>query len=199
MAPMDAGVAAVLGATVGALGTGGAAFVTGWWGARQAKLQISTQESQSRRQLRFTHLSERREPRSAAYAEYISQAQHVQRKFSELAPRVLVEQTDETHNMATTLESENKKLQELATRVCIEGPASIVEPAQRLKDVAGKCSIFCLVMHMETSELKRSGTAPTVVAQVAMELSDVIASFTESARTSLDEDISGHGSGESHL
>jgi hypothetical protein len=194
---MDAGMAAVLGAAVGALGTGGAAFTTGWWGAKQTRLQISTQDSQSRRQLRFSHLSERREPRSAAYVEYISQAQNLQRKFSELAPRIVITQTSETADMAAGLEEENRKLQELAARVCVEGPASIVEPAQRLKDVAGKCSMFCLVMHMENSELKRSGTAPTVVAQIAVELSSGISNFTESARISLDEDISGHGINES--
>ncbi|WP_327684450.1 hypothetical protein [Streptomyces sp. NBC_00467] len=188
---MDAGTAAILGAAVGALGTGGAALATGWWGARQARLQIESQESQNRRQLRFSHLSERREPRSVAYVEYISQAKKLQRAFSALAPQILGEQTAETSEEASELENENTKLQELAARVSVEGPASIVQPAAKLRETAGSCSFFCLVMHMPTSELKRSGQAPTVVAQLARDLDSMIAAFTEAARVSLDENISG--------
>ncbi|MFF8918591.1 hypothetical protein ACF08M_36125 [Streptomyces sp. NPDC015032] len=194
---MDAGIAAILGATVGALGTGGAAFATGWWGAKQARLQIATQETQSRRQLRFNHLSERREPRSVAYVALISQAQAAQRKYSTLAPQVLISQDSATAELADGLETENVKMQELAARVSIEGPASIVEPARKLKEAVGKCSFFCLVMHMENSELKRSGTAPAIAAQNAIELSQMIDLFTHASRLSLDEDISGLHTSES--
>jgi hypothetical protein len=71
---MDAGVAALLGAAVGALGTGGAAVVTGLLGRGQARTQ-----------LRAEHVRLLREPRRAAYVAFAQCFQEVHALHTEAA------------------------------------------------------------------------------------------------------------------
>jgi hypothetical protein len=69
---MDAGLAAVLGAAVGALGTGGAALLTGLLGRGQARTQ-----------LRAEHVRLLREPRRSAYVAFAQSFQEVQALHAE--------------------------------------------------------------------------------------------------------------------
>ncbi|MDN3026433.1 hypothetical protein [Streptomyces sp. S.PB5] len=71
---MDAGLAALLGAAVGALGTGGAAAVTGLLGRGQARTQ-----------LRAEHVRLLREPRRSAYVAFAQCFQEVHALHSEAA------------------------------------------------------------------------------------------------------------------
>ncbi|MFJ3671536.1 hypothetical protein ACIPSE_34245 [Streptomyces sp. NPDC090106] len=71
---MDAGLAALLGAAVGALGTGCAAVVTGFLGRGQVRTQ-----------LRAEHLRLLREPRRAAYVAFAQCFQEVHALHSEAA------------------------------------------------------------------------------------------------------------------
>ncbi|MET9051733.1 hypothetical protein ABZW50_11345 [Streptomyces bacillaris] len=72
---MDAGVAAVVGAAIGGGLAGLTAVGTGLFGLRQARLQLKHQESEAARQRRFESLTERRGPRSQAYAEFVAAGQ----------------------------------------------------------------------------------------------------------------------------
>jgi hypothetical protein len=130
---MDAGLAAVLGAAVGAIGSGGAAFATGWWAERQARRQVEGQQAIARDQVRFEHLKERREPRSAAYANYIAFVQNL-RSDCHRALRVLLEDDDETpaEEFGASLSSRRDELSALFARVCVEGPEKIIQPAATL-------------------------------------------------------------------
>ncbi|WP_371538349.1 hypothetical protein OG210_21790 [Streptomyces sp. NBC_00466] len=74
---MDAGVAAVLGAAIGGGLTGFTALGTGMFGLRTARLQLGSQESEAARQRRFESLTERRGPRSQAYAEFVAAGQEL--------------------------------------------------------------------------------------------------------------------------
>lgn len=70
---MDAGLAAILGAVVGACGTAVAAGVTGYFSRSQMKLQMAAQTRQSERQIRADHAAQLREPRRQAYADYAAE------------------------------------------------------------------------------------------------------------------------------
>jgi hypothetical protein len=70
---MDAGVAALVGAGVGAIGSGAAAFISGWFAGRQSQLQVASQAEATRLQVRANHLLQNREPRAHAYSAFLDQ------------------------------------------------------------------------------------------------------------------------------
>ncbi|WP_229911101.1 hypothetical protein [Streptomyces aurantiogriseus] len=74
---VDAGVAAVLGAAIGGGLAGLTAVGTSWFNLRVARLQHEAQETEAARQRRFEVLRERREPRSMAYSNFLSEGQEV--------------------------------------------------------------------------------------------------------------------------
>ncbi|MGW7085253.1 hypothetical protein ACWGH2_17420 [Streptomyces sp. NPDC054871] len=71
---MDAGLAAVLGAAVGACGTALAAGVAGFFSRTQTLLQLAAQQQQTERQIRAELATQLREPRRQAYASYAAEA-----------------------------------------------------------------------------------------------------------------------------
>ncbi|MBK3573160.1 hypothetical protein JHN63_04850 [Streptomyces sp. MBT65] len=75
--PVDAGVAAVVGAAIGGGLAGLTAVGTSWFGLRTTHLQVKFSESEAARQRRFESLQERRGPRSAAYADFIAAGQEL--------------------------------------------------------------------------------------------------------------------------
>lgn len=70
---MDAGVAALLGAGIGAIGSGAAAFISGWFAGRQSQIQATSQAETTRLQVRANHLLQNREPRAHAYSAFLDQ------------------------------------------------------------------------------------------------------------------------------
>ena len=116
---MDAGLAAVLGAAVGAVGTGLAALASGWLGARNVQQQIVAQFIQADHQRRFEHTRERREPRSQAYAELIAQTQSVGALITAMHHSQSYTQDD----VRAALEEIIKVLRARA-RVMVEGPGA---------------------------------------------------------------------------
>ncbi|MFE6158163.1 hypothetical protein ACFQ7F_04500 [Streptomyces sp. NPDC056486] len=174
---MDAGLAAVLGAAVGALGTGGAAVFTSWWTA-------TTQERQSHRQIRFEHLRERREPRSRAYAEVVAQVQKMGRQLDK------VEEPDRTRDQSLDgFPQELSRLADLCARVAVEGPASIADQAQRILEQArdafsaasGLLEVAADEIDEHEEELWRSRYA-------TMDLNTELGRFMDLARRALDDD-----------
>lgn len=131
---MDAGVAAVLGATVGALGTAIAAVTTGWIGARNVQQQVTAQLFQMAQQQRFEHVRDRRDPRSQAYADLIAQTQAVGHLIN-------VATRSETY----TVEGARDVIEETATllryraRVAVEGPGHVAEATDAVCEAATGC------------------------------------------------------------
>jgi hypothetical protein len=133
---MDAGLAALLGATVGAMGAGGAALLTGLWNTRVAKRQIAMQETNLHRQLRFDRLRECREPRSKAYSEFIAQIHQLLREFDEIngmPPTVLMS------TVLVALKTEMRTLYGCGSRLAVEGPQSVAASANSVVRQANAC------------------------------------------------------------
>ncbi|WP_330301839.1 MULTISPECIES: hypothetical protein [unclassified Streptomyces] len=131
---MDAGVAAVLGAAVGAFGTGAAALASGWLGARTAQQQIVAQHMQADQQRRFEHARDRREPRGQAYADLIAQTQ----KAGTLINVMNQVETYTTDSVREAMEQVTKLLR-CRARVAVEGPVAVAGSAEDLADAATYC------------------------------------------------------------
>ncbi|MER6692942.1 hypothetical protein [Streptomyces minutiscleroticus] len=71
---MDAALAGIIGAAVGACGTALAAGVNGYFTRSQTFLQIVGQQQQMERQIRADLAAQMREPRRQAYASYAAEA-----------------------------------------------------------------------------------------------------------------------------
>ncbi|MGW7083591.1 hypothetical protein ACWGH2_08840 [Streptomyces sp. NPDC054871] len=184
---MDAGLAAVLGAAVGALGTGGAAVFTSWWTA-------TTQERQSRRQIRFEHLRDRREPRSRAYAEVVAQVQ----KMGRLLDTVHDQERPDGRGF-DGFPQELARLADLCARVAVEGPAPIADSAQRILVQARVAfgAASDLLTAAETADANGEDGTDTVheaelwrSRETTMALHTELSRFMELAREALDD----HGS-----
>ncbi|MFH9248214.1 hypothetical protein ACH4LK_22635 [Streptomyces lydicus] len=140
---MDSGVAAIVGAVVGAVGTGLAASATGFWSARTAKMQIAAQEAQGRRQLAFDKAREWRDSRKSAYSAFAERAQQLGREVRYVAGvwRDLWEpQTFATLGQCAT------KVVESTFSVEIEGSIAAVEAAQEISAYAQKFQLFAIGM-----------------------------------------------------
>ncbi|MFJ1730192.1 hypothetical protein [Streptomyces sp. NPDC088254] len=126
---MDAGLAAVLGAAVGAIGSGGAAFATGLWAGRQTRWQVDGQQTIAREQVRFEHLKDRREPRSVAYSALIAFMQNLSTDAHAALHALLAEEDDKVREFEDSLTTRRTELNSVFARVCVEGPEGIVTPA----------------------------------------------------------------------
>ncbi|MFJ8139129.1 hypothetical protein [Streptomyces sp. NPDC096013] len=71
---MDAGLAGILGAAVGACGSAVVAGLTGFFSRSQMLLQLVAQQQQTERQIRADLATQLREPRRQAYANYAAEA-----------------------------------------------------------------------------------------------------------------------------
>ncbi|MEU1457618.1 hypothetical protein [Streptomyces avermitilis] len=120
---MDAGVAAVVGAAIGGGLAGLTAFGTGLFGLRQARLQLKHQESEAARQRRFESLTERRGPRSQAYAEFVAAGQDL--------IDALYGQEREFHEQFEGLWEAIRKRR---STVAIAGPDAVVKAAGEFAD-----------------------------------------------------------------
>ncbi|MER6160734.1 hypothetical protein ABT147_35250 [Streptomyces sp. NPDC001868] len=118
---MDPGTAAILGAAVGALGTGAAALASAWLGARAVRQQTAAQHLQADQQRQFEQARARREARSKAYADLIDLTQVV-------GTRVLEMNRSESYDedsVRRVLEQLGELLSRSA-RVQVEGPVSLI-------------------------------------------------------------------------
>ncbi|MGW0836585.1 hypothetical protein [Streptomyces prunicolor] len=131
---MDAGIAALLGAAVGAVGTGAAAVASGWLGARTAQQQIIAQHIQADQQRRFEHARDRREPRSQAYADLIAQTQKIGTLVNEMNGAETYA-TDDVHNVM----EETTKLLRCRARVAVEGPVKVADTTEGVIEAVTDC------------------------------------------------------------
>ena len=163
-APVDAGVAAVVGAAIGGGLAGLTAVGTGLFGLRQARLQLEHQESEAARQRRFEGLRERREPRSKAYADLLDAGQEILdllRSFSSM------------EDMAERIDNLYATARKRRAAVAVVGPEHAARAASDLiRTVA--------VMRNEVIHLRRFHAISDV--EIALEL------FTRAARIALEDD-----------
>ncbi|XVS66047.1 hypothetical protein ACQPYE_08340 [Actinosynnema sp. CA-299493] len=183
---MDAGLAAVLGATVGATGACSAALLTGLWNTRVAKRQVAMQETNLRRQLRFDHLRERREPRSKAYSEFIAQTHQLLREFDEIngmPPTVLMS------TVLVDLKVEMRTLYGCGSRVAVEGPQSVVASANSVVRQTNACyqEVRVLVANADTWTQDDDWKADSSRKASGL-LARGVDDFVEAARRALDDD-----------
>ncbi|MFG2469188.1 hypothetical protein ACGFXB_27540 [Streptomyces canus] len=135
---MDAGLAAVLGATVGAIGTGGAALATSLLNRSQARLQLLVEHE------RFL-----REPRRDAYVAYAESISKINDLITAIRGTMLrIPRTGSQEERQEFLDQISRKLEEvsdlddgnhrLMTTVFIEGPEVMQNYAT---SVGGSCTV----------------------------------------------------------
>ncbi|WP_430376678.1 hypothetical protein [Streptomyces sp. B1-3] len=107
-----------MGAAIGGGLAGLTAVGTGLFGLRQARLQLEHQESEAARQRRFESLTERRGPRSQAYAEFVAAGQDL--------IDALYGREQEFHQQ---FEGLWEMIRKRRSTVAIAGPAAVVRAA----------------------------------------------------------------------
>ncbi|MFJ2023369.1 hypothetical protein ACIODW_06060 [Streptomyces sp. NPDC087897] len=133
---MDAGIAAVLGAVVGALGTGGAGVIAALLAKSQVRMQIQAE-----------HARMIREPRKQAYASYAESAKKDYERLSEarLSLELAAQYESRREELLTKIgglidesyEHANTVLETWEAQVYIEGPHAVVQATVRL----GNCFV----------------------------------------------------------
>ncbi|MFB9632159.1 hypothetical protein ACFFR9_00800 [Streptomyces spiralis] len=157
---MDAGLAAVLGAAVGAVGTGGAGIVA----ALLAR-------SQSRTQLQAEHVRLIREPRKGTYVAYAEAARQEHDRLVEILTRTTVvarQGRSEAHEsfmaVAEQLYQDSDQQagarKHLEAQVYIEGPSTVIGAVVRL---ASSQHDFKESAHACLEQLRRGTCPPELV------------------------------------
>ncbi|MFE6627334.1 hypothetical protein ACFVNB_08820 [Streptomyces rochei] len=166
-AAVDAGVAAVVGAAIGGALAGLTAIGTGWFALRVARLQVTSQETQSERQRRFESVRERREPRASVYADFLTSSQ-------DIVHLIIVGREDVPETLFTQLSA----LHKLHAKVAIWGPETVANTAAEV--------VAATALVMGRLKLEQ----PSITEQVRMsELVELpLNSFTRAARAALEDD-----------
>ncbi|MET8831710.1 hypothetical protein ABZX40_38410 [Streptomyces sp. NPDC004610] len=185
---MDAGIAAVLGAAVGAVGTGMAALAGGWLAVRNVQQQIVAQHIQADHQRRFEHARERREPRSQAYADFIAQTQSVGTLVSTMS-----QARSYTRDEVQTMLEESSKVLRVRARVMIEGPIEVSDSTEAIVEAIMECrdQLRALASLPRASPKLRAMPREELIEQCddgLGTLSEALEIFVEAARRALDAD-----------
>ncbi|MGP4002497.1 hypothetical protein [Streptomyces sp. 8N706] len=173
---MDAGMAAVLGATAGALATTGAAIATGWASREQAKIAA-----------RAEHRRQRREPRQEIYKRFIGAANNAEWHFAALPLLIAAFDRDEleAQERIGRFSEMTDSIQETWLDVVLAGPAEIAQTASAIKDA---CQSLTICAHA----FSEGGHAKSILERDARafskELSESLARFIAQARDALDDD-----------
>ncbi|WP_314175707.1 hypothetical protein [Streptomyces winkii] len=130
---MDSGLAAVLGATVGAVGTGGAGIIAALLARSQTRSQLTAEYA------RFI-----REPRKAAYTAYAEASFRAHNRLAEAGARLTIAARREESEQRTTqylapartdledVVNGHADLEHLYGQVVVEGPAPLTSTAVTL-------------------------------------------------------------------
>lgn len=184
---MDAGLAALLGAAVGAVGAGTAALTSGWLGARTAREQIFAQYLQADQQRHFEHARDRREPRSQAYTDLIAQTQAIGTRISEMN-RSETYTEDGAHGI---LEEIGKLLRSRA-RVMVEGPEAVADSTDDLVEAVLECQDALMALASIPGvppEMRDKSRMELVeLCRASLEASgEALSGFVEAAREALED------------
>ncbi|MGW2620935.1 hypothetical protein [Streptomyces sp. NPDC001500] len=170
---MNAGLAAVLGAVVGALGTALAAWITGMWGSKNTQQQLDAQRGQAELQHRRDHQRERSVPRKQAYADLIT-------KTMQYVDRVVVREP--------TSYEQSQDLMRAATMVELEGPDSLMTEARALKAAIHDCqSAGDRMVRLNTPDPDAAAReADRRQLMLLRDINEALKAFTDAARDILD-------------
>ncbi|NWF30558.1 hypothetical protein HW130_30615 [Streptomyces sp. PKU-EA00015] len=170
---MDAGLAAIVAGGVGAAGAAAAAWAGGWWTSRSASEQLRFQDKQARRQQVFEHAKERRATRQTAYTALIAASQKLVEQ---------IRQRDED------VQSTCSEIDNLATRVSLEGPVSLLGPLEQLRRSSRLYELTGVSRaarsHLETEDRSQAIEQRT---QAARSFEKALWAFTDAARQALDD------------
>ncbi|MEW2084191.1 hypothetical protein [Streptomyces sp. NPDC005283] len=129
---MDAGIAAIVGASVGAAGTAVAAGLAGFWARAQVKIQVAAQRSHLAQQVRAEYARQLREPRRAAYLEFYTCADGQIDRLSRATLQLTSSSPDTTviEELLYT-RGQVEPLDKAAAAVGLEGPEGVWSAATR--------------------------------------------------------------------
>ncbi|WP_431950475.1 hypothetical protein [Actinacidiphila sp. bgisy167] len=180
---MDAGTAAVLGALAGSVATVGAALATGWAQREGARIAV-----------RAEHRRERREPRLAAYKEFISVASAFRSESSPYTIPGLIPD-DLEDEAADSISEAAAELKRSAMDVALAGPRRVSKDAIRIERLGNHLAISIrLFVHFAPQanaaideklfqRMRRRG-----VVSLARKVNRAIDTFLLRAQAALDDD-----------
>ncbi|MER7983830.1 hypothetical protein [Streptomyces sp. NPDC095817] len=123
---MDASIAALLGAGIGAVGTALTSSVTGLLSRSQAKLQIQGQQQQTQMQLQAAVAAERREPRRQVYSEAIRAGRALEAELAKQQSNLMSEETLTVEQLVAAVEDiDFSEISAALQAVEIEGPPAL--------------------------------------------------------------------------
>ncbi|MGW1267555.1 hypothetical protein [Streptomyces sp. NPDC002491] len=180
---MDAGLAAVLGALAGAIGTSLAGFATSWASREQAKITA-----------RAEHHRHRREPREAAYRAFITASNDL---ANHMGPTYGLPEsaTFPVPPPSREFTNEGRRLAALVKAcwqdIALLGPPSVAEAATKTEAQAFQLASQCFLhsssnaFNLSSEETARTGARAR---DRYSELRRQIIEFTNAARHALDDD-----------
>ncbi len=163
---MDASLAALLGAAVGALGTATAAGVTGYFARSQVKLQLATQERQAERQIRADHTAQLREPRRQAYAAYAAEISTQLDALWWVADFMSGDASSPDAALARLRDSFEASTSTAYERVLLEGPEDVAYAAARLGAATQGAAHIAFGWFAEGENVTSSARGPAPVAEL---------------------------------
>ncbi|WP_200300702.1 hypothetical protein [Streptomyces adelaidensis] len=177
---MDQGIAALLGATVGVLGTVSASAISGW-----------SNRQQIRTQARIDHAHWRRQARRDAYSAFLTPA-HEARTTLRQAARALIGDVD-TATADQRLQAAQEHLgavQAAWAALAIEGPESVEQAANGLR-TALRSMHTTLLAWRDSAEGAFDHNVPFVErhAVEVTRLAERMGVFTATARAALEEEV----------
>ncbi|MEU0339412.1 hypothetical protein ABZ092_10585 [Streptomyces bobili] len=189
---MDAGLAAVLGALAGAVGTTMAGMATGWASREQAKITA-----------RSEHLRQRREPRQVAYGDLLRAAaalrDHMMPMYGLPPEEVQVARPELNGEFCNQGQTLALAIRESWLNVVLAGPVSLAEGAEAVEHAASRLSLYCQ-LHEALVTIATAGVGGDVVTDrntltgyrearsAFLELSERLAEFMRLCQPVLDDD-----------
>jgi hypothetical protein len=176
---MDAGLAAVLGAGVGALATTGAALATGWASREQSKIGA-----------RAEHRRQRREPRKGLYKQFIDAASTAE-WYMAMPPLLIAMANQEDPLEEPTATEHAQRCRALADDVkkawldvVLAGPAEVAQTASEIEECCRKLAICADAF----AEGQASSSLEHDCRELMKRFSDQLPLFITQAREALDDD-----------
>lgn len=135
---MDASVAGLLGAGIGAVGTALTAGVTGLLSQSQMKLQIEGQRQQAELQVRADVAGQRREPQREGYGQVLRVANALASRLEEHCKTIQQTETDLAEAMAALPPVDRDTLSQAIAAASLDAPLDMQYAAARLLEVAAR-------------------------------------------------------------
>lgn len=158
-----------MGAAIGGGLAGMTAIGTSWFGLRSTHLQLKANESEAARQRRFESLTERREPRSQAYADLVDATQEVLDLFRAASREEAYARIEELNN----------SIRKRRAVVALAGPGNVAVAAADLAGMVAQLRNGIVHQHPE-------------VPRMLMAVQGALEKFTNEARAALEDDGNGH-------